>query len=450
MTDEKDVSLETEHLEEVIETPPPGQPVVVIQYRSRGLPAYVAVPLVVLVAVGSVAVYHRVSFRAARFQAAAAASDEKQPAPEPARPAREPRPGDVTQEAVASPPSAPVEIPTPLALNSQPIAPASLAPAPLAMPEPAAAAKPETKPAAPAAAPAKVDKPQPPADWPPAGTPLRAATSLPPPPPTPVTAAPPAPARGAAAKAVATPAAPPQTPLQGVVPVGFSVPTDPDNPFSELAIARKAPALPRPLDPRPSARDVEPGPAAAPEPLPDRSELMDEIAREAAQKKAEQRQMNDLKEQAREAVDAASLRRIEDDRAKFRQELREIIRTGGRQAGQEIDDLCNRYGRNYDDALRGRVTYLLRHSTGRVSKEARVRQFRAFGVPEPGILDYLANELHHLMNTRGGPRSPDEVRVAAARQLLGIKLDLDSGGGEIHTRSARINPANPSGNRRLP
>ena len=39
MTDEHgEVTLETDHLEEVIDTPPPGQPVVVIQYRTRGFP----------------------------------------------------------------------------------------------------------------------------------------------------------------------------------------------------------------------------------------------------------------------------------------------------------------------------------------------------------------------------------------------------------------------------
>jgi hypothetical protein len=154
--------------------------------------------------------------------------------------------------------------------------------------------------------------------------------------------------------------------------------------------------------------------------------------------------MEDFKDQAREAVDAASLKRVEDDRASFHRELREILNAGGKEAGKEIDDLCNRYGRNYEGAIRGRVTYILRHSTGRVSKEARVRQFRALGVPEPGILDYLANELHHLMNSRNGLRSPNEVRVSAARQLLGI------GVGELQAQSARTAPANPPGNRRLP
>ena len=56
----QNLNLETDHLEEVIESPPPGQPVVVIQYRTRGVPWYLALPLLVLVPLGAVAVYHRV------------------------------------------------------------------------------------------------------------------------------------------------------------------------------------------------------------------------------------------------------------------------------------------------------------------------------------------------------------------------------------------------------
>ena len=46
MNEDGEVILETDHLEEVIESPPPGQPVVVIQYRTRGFPWYVILPLV--------------------------------------------------------------------------------------------------------------------------------------------------------------------------------------------------------------------------------------------------------------------------------------------------------------------------------------------------------------------------------------------------------------------
>ncbi len=60
----QEVNLETDRLEELMESPPPAQPVVVIQYRSRGVPWYLVLPLLVLVPIGAVAVYHRVSRRA--------------------------------------------------------------------------------------------------------------------------------------------------------------------------------------------------------------------------------------------------------------------------------------------------------------------------------------------------------------------------------------------------
>src|SRR5271165_5995405 len=62
----EDLNLETDHLEEVIESPPPSQPVVVIQYRSRGVPWYLVLPLLVLVPLGAVAVYHRLYARTHR------------------------------------------------------------------------------------------------------------------------------------------------------------------------------------------------------------------------------------------------------------------------------------------------------------------------------------------------------------------------------------------------
>jgi hypothetical protein len=451
MTEDRDLSLETDRLEAVIETPPPSQPVVVIQYRSRGLPTYVAIPVLLLVAAGSVAVSYRLTSQADRAQAGPRASDEtRKPAQQPLT-STEAR-GENAENATSkqSQAAAVHEIPTPLALNSQPIAPTPPATAPVASP-PAAETKPVARPAASALT--SPEKPAAPSAWPPSPVAIlpRVASTVVPSPPPALAAVPPAPA--AAPVVGAPPATVTRPPHGGAVAVGFSVPVDPDNPFADLAIARKPPALPKPLDPRPSPKAAEPEPIPADDqPLPDKTKLMQEIAEEAAQKKAEMRQLNDMKDRAREVVDAESLRRIEDDRVTFRRELGEILKTGGKEAGQQIDDLCNKYGRNYDDAIRGRVTYLLRHSTGRVTKDARVRQFRAFGVPEPGILDYLANELHHLVNTRNGPRTPDDVRVSAARQLLGIRLNRDAAGngGELQAQSARSVQANPPGNRRVP
>ncbi len=65
MNEHGEVTLETDHLEEVIDTPSPGQPVVVIQYRTRGLPWYVILPAFAIVAfVAAAASYSFVTSRA--------------------------------------------------------------------------------------------------------------------------------------------------------------------------------------------------------------------------------------------------------------------------------------------------------------------------------------------------------------------------------------------------
>ena len=147
----QDFNLETDHLEEVIESPPPAQPVVVIQYRTRGVPWYLVLPLLVLVPLGAVAVYHRVSSRVRYPLVPPPSADQStRKAAE-----RQAVPGALSEASVSAAlqglPSASIgDWGAPLALNSQPIAPGSL---PAVLPAPAPAAKADlTKPASPAAA----------------------------------------------------------------------------------------------------------------------------------------------------------------------------------------------------------------------------------------------------------------------------------------------------------
>ena len=94
MTEEnEDLNLETDHLEEVIESPPPVQPVVVIQYRTRGVPWYLVLPLLVLVPLGAVAVYHRVSSRAHRTFVPPPSADRSTRKAAESRPSRRRSPG---------------------------------------------------------------------------------------------------------------------------------------------------------------------------------------------------------------------------------------------------------------------------------------------------------------------------------------------------------------------
>jgi hypothetical protein len=437
MTEEyHDVNLETDHLEEFIEAPPPGQPVVVIQYRSRGLPWYFVLPLLVLVPLGAVAVYHRMSSRARRafsppsLQQTTRKVVEKEPVPGTSSGA--PNAADFP----ALPPASIGELGAPLALNSQPMAPGSL----FAMALSPAAKADLTKPASPAPTtpatskevePSKVAKPAAAAkagpDDPVAGTP----------PPSAPRVKDPTPLASSNAPDQATRPTP-----RGAVAVGFSVPTDDDSPFAELDISRGVP------DARIAADRAAPsaGPTAAGEPASDRQpqptqeQLLQDIQAEAAEKKAELKQLRDLKDRARDAIGAESQVRVEEERAAFRRDLVEAVKLGGKQAGQQIDDLCNRYGRNYDDQLRSKATYLLSRFGGKMSREEKVRLLRLYGIPEAGILDFLANDIHHMINSRNGPRNSNEVRINAAKQLLSIKLVKDGGGAAKGLQAQRGRP----------
>ncbi len=152
----EDHNLETDHLEEFIESPPPAQPVVVIQYRTRGAPWYLVLPLLVLVPLGAVAVYHRISSRSHRTFVPPPSVDQSTRQAAESRAVTDALSGASTAPALQEglPPASHVDLGAPLALNSQPIAPGSL-PAVLSSPTPTPTptAKADlTKPASPAAA----------------------------------------------------------------------------------------------------------------------------------------------------------------------------------------------------------------------------------------------------------------------------------------------------------
>ncbi len=436
----QDLNLETDHLEEVIESPPPAQPVVVIQYRTRGVPWYLVLPLLVLVPLGAVAVTHRVSSRVRYPLVPPPSADQS------TRKATERRavPGALSEASVSAalrglPSASIVDFGAPLALNSQPIAPGSL---PAVPPSPSPAAKADlTKPASPAAAtPAtttegEASKSAGSSDLAKAAPGVTVAST---PPPAATLVKEPGPQAAATTPVDATRPAP-----RGTVAIGFSVPADNDSPFAELDISRGLPASTAGQEQAAAGN----GPAAASDPSPDRrpqptqDQLLQDIQAEAAEKNAELKQRRDLKDRAREVVDSESQARVEDERAAFRRDLREAVKLSRKEAGTQIDDLCNRYGRNYSDELRSKARFLLERFGGKMSREAKVRMLRFHGVPEPGILDFLANEIHHMINSRNGPRDSNEVRIDAAKQLLSIKLVKDAGGASKGLQAQRVRPA---------
>jgi len=434
----QDLNLETDHLEEVIESPPPAQPVVVIQYRTRGVPWYLVLPLLVLVPLGAVAVTHRVSSRV-RYPLVPPPSGDQS-----TRKAAERRavPGALSEASVSAalrglPSASIVDFGAPLALNSQPIAPGSL---PAVLPAPAAKAD-LTKPASPAAAmPAATKEGEPSksagsSDLAKAAPGVTVAST---PPPAATLVKEPGPQLAATTPVDATRPAP-----RGTVAIGFSVPADNDSPFAELDISRGLPA------PTADQEQAAAGnrPEAASDPSPDRrpqptqDQLFQDIQAEAAEKNAELKQRRDLKDRAREVVDSESQARVEDERAAFRRDLREAIKLSRKEAAAQIDDLCNRYGRNYSDELRSKARFFLERFGGKMSREAKVRMLRFHGVPEAGILDFLANDIHFMINTRNGPRDSNEVRIDAAKQLLRIALVKDAGGAAKGLQAQRVRPA---------
>jgi hypothetical protein len=227
--------------------------------------------------------------------------------------------------------------------------------------------------------------------------------------------------------------------------LGFSPPADDESPFAAFPVSPKTTDPPRSDDPDDAAANrTEPVPAGPDQrPAPTKEELDQQIKAEAAEKDAERRQLLDLKDQARIQVDAESLRKVDEERVTFRHQLNEILESGSIKAGKQIDDLCNQFGRAYDTELRVKVNHILARLHGKTSLEAKVRLLRDLGVPEAAILDFLANEIHRYMNSRNGPKGPNDVRVRAARQLLRIKLvknpeGAPKGMSALMDRSARL------------
>lgn len=357
------------------DAPQPAEPVVVIQYRNRGLPAVVLFPLTLVASLALFAGYHHLYVEPifSRTQALAASQAEALP---PASPNLD---ETLAQVSAAMAP----HIPMPLTLESQPLPPGfQLSPPAAASPQP-------VEPAAPLAPDALV--------WPGSGSP-------------PSNTVKPAPD---AATTVATP--PAETKLS-------DPPTEAEEPrpAPPISIASTASDAVKPVPPQPetSTPEVDELPDPAP---PTREELMERIRQEGLLKQAHEDEMERRKLDARDEVEAGAQARVENDRVEFRRALEQIVVAGGRDAGEAIDDLCNQFGRGYSEELKNRAYGSLAHYKGKLTRDGEVQMLRAIGVPEPGILDYLANRLHRSMNSRNGPRGPAEVRLFAAKQLLRIR-----------------------------
>ena len=237
-------------------------------------------------------------------------------------------------------------------------------------------------------------------------------------------------------------------PLKGPTPppaIGFTPPSDLARvePSKEPEKGKEIAPAPEPAAPREVADDAVAVAAVAapqPKPSPTREEMMRVLEAEAEASRLERAQRNMKREQARARVEIEAQDRVEGERALFHNGLARILSAGGStaDAGQRIDALCDQFGRTYGQDLKAQVLGARSQFHGKVSRETEVHILRSIGVPEPGILDYLANSLHRSINSRNGPRSSDGVRVLAAKQLLRAKLPPSKAQGR---GAARLGPA---------
>ncbi len=367
--------------------PPPSQaaPVVMIQYRNRGLPPVLLFPTTLILSLGMFAAYHYL-FVAPRQR-------ELQ---EQAR-----RQASAAWVAAANVESAEDVEPSPplmgLSLDSQPLPPGFQLPLPPPTFEDSETTRVAAKP---------VDAPGP--NDPPAE---------------PAAPKPNAPAAVESATVAVEPSAEPAPPP----PIGL----DPSSAVADVEQPRpgeKEDASP--LPPAAPTEVVKEEPAVAtvatlePKPSPTREEMMQALEAEAAANRAARVEQNQAREQARAQVETEAQDRVEAERELFHDALKRILDAGGpaSDAGQQINALCDQFGRHYGGDLKAQVLGALSRFHGKISRDNEIKMLRSLGVPEAGILDYLANVLERRsINSRNGPGSPDEVRVMAAGQLLRAK-----------------------------
>ncbi len=459
MRSDTEPMLETDHLDQLLETPAPPQPVVVVQYRNRGVPAWVFFPFVILVTGASLFLYHRMVVEKDRIQAA---RDRSQLAREieaerallplvrdtpPSTtvlpiPTALPSPAPTTEVAATLPDSGRQEGPQALSdsKTAKSAADAGTAPSPspasasgvpaptrsepvgqtntLSKPTTLAVAAEtgitlpqekmptlETRSAVPGPFAELGNPPQPPTPNDGAGSTVgggQGMTKL----PASKEGPPNKPANGAnKGPLLANPADEPQPAT--AAPVTGDVMTATRSPKEGPAENGNGPGPGAPVAGRVGA--IEPVPLA---PLPTKEETQRAIEEEAAKKQAERIAEVENK-------DADLRARQFEEQVKFRDELRELLRAKGSQAGPEIAKLDKRYAYEVDPDRHDQAYRIWRFN--RMLLPDKVKYLRSLGVPETTILEFMCSSLDGRIGTRDGPRDQNDVWVRAARQLLKIE-----------------------------
>ena len=412
MNRETDPLLEVDRLDELLETPAPAQPVVVVQYRNRGIPAWVFVA-VLLAIPASFFVYHRMVVEKYRVQAAQANSLLE----------REIQVERASLPLVRNDPPPTTVLPQPLA-DATPVAAGPLpAPAVPTLVTPAIARSDQTAASGTVAAAVALQKQ--------ASESLKSTDT---------------PAAGAALALAGSPEKPDQTPrmtMRSVFPNPFADPAAAPRPpgpspgggpppaVTEKSADAQPAAARTPLDQPPGDRQPkrdlvnvadkstsavvpagDPAVASVLPPLPTREESERQIREEAAMRQAEILAQND-----RTSAEMR-IQRFE-EQLKFHEELDVVVRSQGNRAGPEIDSLAKRYGYEFD---RDKFSKAHRIWHSRLKQSEKVRAIRALEMPETVILNFLSDDIHPQVMARNGVRTASEARVLAAKQLLKYAL----------------------------
>jgi len=177
--------------------------------------------------------------------------------------------------------------------------------------------------------------------------------------------------------------------------------------------ASSRPAREMVVDKRPVGEASGVGIPPAQQPLPTKEEMDRQLEAEAAHNQAELQDQLEKK-----TADLRSSRYQE--RVKFREELRAALQQPASLAGPEIDALAKRYSYDADRDRLVQATNFWRAM--RKSQAWKVEKIRSLELPETVILNFLSDEFHAQVRTRNGPRNENEVRIRAAHRLL--ELDL--------------------------
>ncbi len=183
--------------------------------------------------------------------------------------------------------------------------------------------------------------------------------------------------------------------------------------------------------------------AAAPaQPLEEvtKEQVLAEIRDEAARRAAEIRKIEDLKPQVKFLEVGRVIKKAEANRAPFHKGLKEILKPRRPNKGQDIERLCNEYGRTTLPEIRTHIHKIITTTYARSTLKVKIEMMRAWGYPESMIFDYVANDVDRHLGTPRGPRDGDEVRVRAAKLLVSMPPAGRSLAGSAPTSSSHTKP----------